>query len=121
MSSKETYLGDVIDTMRSSLRHIGGKSISTFATAAKADWIKGDPSQITLIVNLCTWVYNVETAFKALKTNPKSMEKALVDQIQSLTDLIKMVQGDLDKSARQKIMCMITTDAHSRDIIDKLI
>lgn len=49
------------------------------------------------------------------------MQQALVDQIKSLTDLIKMVQGDLDKSARQKIMCMITTDAHSRDIIDKLI
>ncbi len=32
-----------------------------------------------------------------------------------------MVQGDLDKPLRQKIMCMITMDAHSRDIIDKLI
>ena len=32
-----------------------------------------------------------------------------------------MVQGDLDKAVRQKIMCMITMDAHSRDIIDKLI
>ena len=56
-----------------------------------------------------------------MKSNPKAMATALVDQIKSLTDLIKMVQGDLDKSARQKIMCMITTDAHSRDIIDKLI
>jgi dynein heavy chain len=49
------------------------------------------------------------------------MKKSLTDQIQSLTDLIKMVQGDLDKPLRQKIMCMITMDAHSRDIIDKLI
>lgn len=87
----------------------------------KADWIKKDPSQVTLLINLCTWVSNVETAFRGLKANPKSMEQALKDQIQSLTDLIKMVQGDLDKAARQKIMCMITTDAHSRDIIDKLI
>jgi dynein heavy chain, axonemal len=31
-----------------------------------------------------------------------------------------MVQGDLTKPLRQKIMCMITMDAHSRDIIDKL-
>lgn len=49
------------------------------------------------------------------------MKKALTDQIQSLTDLIKMVQGDLDRPVRQKIMCMITMDAHSRDIIDKLV
>ena len=32
-----------------------------------------------------------------------------------------MVQGDLDRPMRQKIMCLITIDAHSRDIIDKLI
>jgi dynein heavy chain len=31
-----------------------------------------------------------------------------------------MVQGDLDKPLRQKIMCLITIDAHSRDIIEKL-
>jgi dynein heavy chain len=31
-----------------------------------------------------------------------------------------MVQGDLAKPVRQKIMCMITMDAHSRDIIEGL-
>ena len=31
-----------------------------------------------------------------------------------------MVQSDLDPGMRQKIMCMITMDAHSRDIIEKL-
>ena len=31
-----------------------------------------------------------------------------------------MAQGDLSKPMRQKIMCMITMDAHSRDIIDLL-
>jgi dynein heavy chain len=35
--------------------------------------------------------------------------------------MIKMVQGDLDKGLRQKIMCLITMDSHSRDIIEKLI
>jgi dynein heavy chain len=34
-----------------------------------------------------------------------------------LTDLIKMVQGDLAKNLRQKIMCLITLDTHSRDIV----
>lgn len=49
------------------------------------------------------------------------MNKCFDEQVKSLTDLIKMVQGDLDKAVRQKIMCMITMDAHSRDIIDKLV
>lgn len=31
-----------------------------------------------------------------------------------------MVQGKLDKPVRQKIMCLITMDAHSRDILENL-
>jgi len=31
-----------------------------------------------------------------------------------------MVQGKLEKPVRQKIMCLITMDAHSRDIIGLL-
>lgn len=33
-----------------------------------------------------------------------------------LEDLIKLVQGKLDKPTRTKIMCMITLDTHGRDI-----
>jgi len=40
----ENYLGDVIETMRSSLQHIGGKSIQNYGVTPKADWIKQDPS-----------------------------------------------------------------------------
>lgn len=43
------------------------------------------------------------------------------ESVENLTNLIKMVQGDLDKPLRQKIMCLITMDTHSRDVIDKLI
>lgn len=48
------------------------------------------------------------------------MAKCFDDQVMLLTDLIKMVQGELTAGMRQKIMCMITMDAHSRDIIEKL-
>merc|ERR1719446_402517 len=38
-----------------------------------------------------------------------------------LKDLVVLTKGKLDKPTRTKVMCMITLDAHSRDIIDKLI
>jgi len=41
-------------------------------------------------------------------------------QCNDLKGLIMMAQGDLSRPMRQKIMCMITMDAHSRDIIDLL-
>lgn len=49
------------------------------------------------------------------------MKKAFDEQVVSLTNLIKLVQTDIDRPFRQKVMCLITMDAHSRDIIDKLI
>lgn len=48
------------------------------------------------------------------------MKKCHLNQVKLLADLIKMVQGDLSRPMRQKIGCMITMDAHSRDIIEKL-
>ena len=41
-------------------------------------------------------------------------------QCNDLKGLIMMAQGDLSRPMRQKIMCLITMDAHSRDIIDLL-
>jgi dynein heavy chain len=49
-----------------------------------------------------------------------AMKEAHVNQVKMLSDLIKMVQGDLSRPMRQKIGCMITMDAHSRDIIENL-
>lgn len=41
--------------------------------------------------------------------------------IEKLTELIKLVQGDLKKDLRSKLMCLITIDTHNRDTIEKLI
>lgn len=58
----ELYLQDVINTMRDSLRHIGGKSIKNFLKLEKDEWMRQDPAQITLLVNLVAWVTAVEKA-----------------------------------------------------------
>lgn len=102
--------------MRDSLKSIGGKSIQNFLKMNKDEWMRLDPAQITLLVNLVAWVSAVE---KALKNN--GLKVALDEQIVLLKNLILCVQGKIDKPLRQKIMCMITMDAHSRDIISQLI
>lgn len=117
----ENYLMDVIDKMKESLNLIAAKSVVNQNTMPKEEWLRQDPSQITLLINMANWSRNVEGAFNTLKSDPKAMERALTAQIDGLSMLIKMVQGDLDRPMRQKIMCLITIDAHSRDIIDKLI
>jgi dynein heavy chain, axonemal len=117
----ETYLEDVLQTMRKSLREISKKSLQMFAEKPKQDWIVMDPAMVTLLINNCQWVILCETAFKNYPSDNKSVEKAYQKQCDDLTELIKMVQTDLTKPVRQKIMCLITMDAHSRDIISILV
>ena len=76
---------------------------------------------VTLLINNCCWVILVEGAFLAAATDKHAVEKAHKQQVGDLQGLIMMVQGDLEKPVRQKIMCMITMDAHSRDILDMLV
>ena len=111
----ESYLQKVIDRMRESIKKIAADSLKRYKKHTKQEWLGQDPAQVTLLINLCNWVRSVEQAFK-----DNNMAEAYDNQCVLLTDLIKMVQGDLSKSMRQKIMCMITMDAHSRDIIERL-
>lgn len=121
MGKVETYLQDVIDSMRSSLNNIAEKSVKAFQTMQREEWLKMDPAQISLLVNMIQWVTDVEDGLRNLKSDKNSMVTAHKNQIQTLTNLIKMVQGDLSKPMRQKVMCMITMDTHSRDIIGQLV
>lgn len=49
------------------------------------------------------------------------MKNYLDISIKKLTELIKLVQGDLSKPLRRKVMCLITIDTHNRDTVEKLI
>ena len=111
---------DVIDSMRSSLKDIAGESLVKLGKMTKEAWLKDDPAQTTLLINILVWTRDVEEAFGRLKSNAMAMKDCQINQIKLLSDLIKMVQGDLSRPLRMKLMCMITMDAHSRDIIGKL-
>lgn len=118
----EIYLQDVLDLMRNSLKEIAMKSLKKFSEIDKESWIVQDPSMVTLLINNCSWVIGVEKSFANFAAGDKqAVEKAYTNQLEDLKGLIMMVQGDLTKPVRTKIMCMITMDAHSRDIIDELV
>ncbi|CAG9313552.1 unnamed protein product [Blepharisma stoltei] len=116
----ESYLSDLIDCMRQTLREIVEKSIVEFGRKPREQWLKEDPSQVSLLVNLMDWVNKTEDAFRALGHDKEALAKYHKYVIGALTSLIKMVQGDLDRPVRVKVMCMITMDTHSRDILEKL-
>jgi dynein heavy chain len=117
MGKVEVYFQDILDAMRGSLRDISKKSLKRYAEVTKETWLLEDPAQVTLLINCASWVINVEKAFLALAGNKNAVKDCHTEQSNALKALVIMVQGDLTKSVRQKIMCLITMDAHSRDIL----
>ena len=94
---------------------------------ARATWLADKEvgvkaGQCALLVDLITWVMLVEKAFDLFAAgNSNAIIEARDRQISLVVDLIKMTMGDLDKPSRTKVMCMITLDAHNRDVQVKLV
>lgn len=117
----EVYLGDLIEAMRECLKLITQDSIKRFNQSKREDWLRDDPSQVTLLVNLMDWVIKTEQAFDNLPSNSKALKENHLFVVGQLNNLIMLVQGELPKPTRVKVMNLITMDTHSRDILDKLV
>jgi flagellar motor switch/type III secretory pathway protein FliN len=76
--------------------------------------------QVILVVNQIYWCQEVEEAFRDLQTDKYAMANYNKMQVQQLTDLIQVTRTELKKADRQKVMNMITIDAHSRDMIEQV-
>jgi dynein heavy chain len=81
MGKVETYMQDVIDTMRSSLKDIAGTLLKELSEKSKFDWIKDGVAQAVLLINILTWTRDVEDAFNKLTSNPNAMDVAHKHQV----------------------------------------
>ncbi|GLD91666.1 hypothetical protein PINS_up000199 [Pythium insidiosum] len=128
----EIYLETVMRAMRLTLfKHIE-RSLVKYTEMPRIEWINFmdpatnrpmDAAQIILLAAGVHYVQEVERAFRAmteggdrdaLKTYNKRQE-------QQLTDLIKLTQSDISSEERQRVMVLITMDAHGRDIVANMI
>lgn len=81
-----------------------------------------DPAQIALLVANIDFVRGVEKSMASGSTgDARAMLKSFELSKSQLSDLINLTRTTLTKGDRQRIMCMITLDAHNRDIIDGLL
>jgi dynein heavy chain len=81
MGKVETYMQDVIDNMRSSLKDAASELFKQLATKEKFLWIKDGVAQAVLLINILTWTVDVETSFQKLEKEPNAMQQAEDHQI----------------------------------------
>jgi dynein heavy chain, axonemal len=116
----EQYMNGIIDKMRSELKTVLFSAVKDYPTKNRTHWQFDWPSQVILVVNQIYWCQEVEEAFATMKSKKNAMADYNKIQVQQLTDLIQVTRTDLKKADRQKVMNMITIDAHSRDMIEQI-
>jgi len=77
--------------MRGSLKEISKRSLKKFSEVDKETWLKQDPAMVTLLINCCQWVINVEKGFADIPKKKDAMKDIWVLQCNDLKALILMV------------------------------
>lgn len=127
----EVYLNVLLLAQMRKLSICLGNSIKTYSSIPRVDWLLQknevnkavDPAQISLLVGLIFFTRETEVGFMNESQGDQRRGLEYVFQLSKLqlADLISLTSKSLTKDDRQRVMCMITMDAHNRDIIDNLI
>jgi dynein heavy chain len=111
-------MNDIITKMRTELRLVLKDSVDDYPRKDRDKWLFDWPSQLILVVNQIYWCQEVEQAFVEMgRGDREAMLKYNQQQVKQLTKLIEVTRTELPKADRQKVMNMITIDAHSRDMV----
>lgn len=126
----EMYLMALLQAQRNALSKYLSISMQRYPTQPRLDWVMKkdkqqmpvDPAQVTLLVAQIEFVSQVEKTFVKYSNGVKDAVIKYVDILKNqLADLISLTQNPLSPSDRQRVMCMITLDAHNRDIVETLV
>ena len=126
----ESYLLALLLAQQFSLSKCLSASVARYPQKPRIDWMmqkdpKGeslDPAQIILLVAMIDFTKLIDTTFETSKGDSgKAMSKCMDVTKNQLAELIKLTQTNLSRGDRQRVMCMITLDAHNRDIIEILL
>eukprot|EP01041_Mallomonas_annulata_P001785 gene1785-3464_t len=127
----EIYMQTILDSMKTSLFYNLTRSVIKYSQMPRNDWLMhrnegqsepSDPAQIILLTLAINYVEEVEQVFRDFEKGKMNAMKEYSDkQIVQLKDLIRLTQSKIGRGDRTRVMVCITMDAHSRDIVLKMI
>eukprot|EP00891_Asterochloris_glomerata_P002883 jgi/Astpho2/2883/Aster-01037 len=110
----ESWLQNVVDSMRAALSHEFKTAIPAYDEKPRSKWIFDYSVQNTIV--------DVNEAFEELEEGNEDALKATFDkQVHQLSDLIDIINGELTKNDRKKLITLCTIDVHARDVVQRLI
>ena len=124
----ERWLNDLVAFIQATLRVELSTSMeasavwdSTLPGDPREEWVFTAAAQICLLATQTVWTDDVEKALEQVEVGNEDALKKYADKCSSrLEALIRLVQNDLDEGDRVKIITVITSDVHNRDVVQGL-
>ncbi|CEG44893.1 flagellar inner arm dynein 1 heavy chain beta [Plasmopara halstedii] len=117
----ETWLLRVEAAMVTTLEKIFAQCFTGYK-GKKEKWIKDFPGQLLITCGQTVWTNECIKALNEVASGERKALKQLKKKwISYLNKLADMVRGQLSATERRKVVAVITTEIHSRDVIDRLI
>lgn len=108
--------------MRETLRVEFRMALRTYDEKPRKAWIFDYSVQNTVIVSRTFYTQEINEAFDELEDGNEDALKGEYDkQVNQLCDLIDLINGQLTKLDRKKLITLCTIDVHARDVVQRLI
>jgi dynein heavy chain, axonemal len=122
----EFWLNELVRYMQITLREVlaasNTEAISWDTDKPREEWVFNFPAQITLVSSQITWTEEVERSLEELEAGQEDSVKKYCETCTArINALISLVQGELSKGDRVKIITVITIDVHNRDVVQTLV
>jgi hypothetical protein len=145
----EVWLQNVVDAMRAALSAEFKAALPAYEERPRARWIFENSVQNTVVVSRAFFTREVNAAFAELEEGnehalkvclfwiaccsqqqqqspgaeacPAMPQEVYERQVAQLVDLIELINGELTKNERKKLITLCTIDVHARDVVQRLI
>jgi len=118
----EVWMQNVVDCMRLALQKEFRDSLVGYDEKPRAKWLFDQSAQNTVMVTRVFYTQEMNEAFEQLEEgNDNALKDFVQKQMNFLLDLIGLINGELSKNDRKKIVTLCTIDVHARDVVNRMI
>ncbi|KNE55696.1 hypothetical protein AMAG_17805 [Allomyces macrogynus ATCC 38327] len=117
----EGWLQDVEAAMRQTLATVSIGCLTAMTKSKRDKWLNNWPGQLLILSGQIAWTADYTKALTDVERGDKHALKDLKKkQISMLKKLADLVRTNLSKVSRKKLIALITTEVHSRDVIERM-
>lgn len=118
----ETWLQSVVDSMKAALSAEFKTAMHGYEERPRKEWLFEPSVQMTIVVSRVYFTQQINDAFSELEEgNEEALKNEYQRQVNQLSDLIDIINGELTKNDRKKLITLCTIDVHARDVVQRLI